>query len=115
MTLRRFIGINRYMCDVLNELKEITKGHIKGNRLDYVHSLIEEIRSMGSRMEAALEDKGDIERLTNDRQKIKKDIRELESKLNTAKQMINDIVDMDIEGILEELKDEAKEEEEEDE
>jgi uncharacterized protein YlxW (UPF0749 family) len=72
---------NRYLCDVLEEMRTTTKTLNFGMIL----GLIEEVQTAGNRMEAALEDKRDaddlrdeIHNLKRERMKLKKEIEKLE-------------------------------------
>ena len=68
---------NRYLCDILEEMRTTTKTLNFGMLL----GLIEEVQTTGNRMEAALDDKRDAEwireeihTLKRERTKIKKEI-----------------------------------------
>ena len=72
---------NRYLCDILEEMRTTTKTLNFGMLL----GLIEEVQTTGNRMEAALEDKRDagflrdeIHNLKRERRKLKKEIEKLE-------------------------------------
>ena len=72
---------NRYLCDVLEEMRTTTKTLNFGMLL----GLIEEVQTAGNRMEAALEDKRDagflrdeIHNLKRERTKLKREIEKLE-------------------------------------
>ena len=76
---------NRYLCDVLEEMRTTTKTLNFGMLL----GLIEEVQTAGNRMEAALEDKRDagdlrdeIHNLKRERMKLKKEIEKLEDTLD---------------------------------
>jgi len=63
-----YIGYpNRYICTVLDEMREC----LKNLNFAYFASLIEEVQMLANRMEASLEDKKDIRKLTNDIHKLK--------------------------------------------
>ena len=75
---------NRYLCDILEEMRTTTKTLNFGMIL----GLIEEVQTAGNRMEAALEDKRDagdlrdeIHNLKRERIKLKKEIEKLEDKV----------------------------------
>ena len=75
---------NRYLCDILEEMRTTTKTLNFGMLL----GLIEEVQTAGNRMEAALEDKRDagdlrdeIHNLKRERTKLKKEIEKLEDKV----------------------------------
>jgi len=72
---------NRYLCDILEEMRTTTKTLNFGMIL----GLIEEVQTAGNRMEAALEDNRDagdlrdeIHNLKRERMKLKKEIEKLE-------------------------------------
>jgi hypothetical protein len=69
-------GLNRTMCDVLNELRKCYETRNFANML----SLVEEVQSMGNRMEAALYDIKDLKSLHKDIKKAKKELKALEAK-----------------------------------
>jgi len=62
-----YIGPQRYVCTVLDEMRECTK------KLNFspLSSLIEEVQILVNRMEAALESKKDIAKLYLDLRKLK--------------------------------------------
>jgi len=75
---------NRYLCDILEEMRTTTKTLNFGMLL----GLIEEVQTAGNRMEAALEDNRDagdlrdeIHNLKRERMKLKKEIEKLEDKV----------------------------------
>ena len=75
---------NRYLCDILEEMRTTTKTLNFGMLL----GLIEEVQTAGNRMEAALEDNRDaddlrdeIHNLKRERMKLKKEIETLEDKV----------------------------------
>jgi len=75
---------NRYLCDILEEMRTTTKTLNFGMIL----GLIEEVQTAGNRMEAALEDNRDaddlrdeIHNLKRERMKLKKEIETLEDKV----------------------------------
>lgn len=63
-----YIGVNRYLCTVLEEMRECCK------KLNFspMGSLIEEAQILGNRMEAGLETKGDLRNIMEDLSKLKK-------------------------------------------
>ena len=69
--------INRTICGVLEDMRALDKTKNYGPLL----SLIEELQMMGNKMEAAIGDKNDVKRMVKDRDKLKKQIRELKDKL----------------------------------
>ena len=66
-------GPNRYICDVLKEMREC----IKTANFSYLSGLIEEAQTMANRMEAALTDAKDIRELAEDRSKKNKEMKVL--------------------------------------
>ena len=67
---------NRTLCDVLEEVRKC----IKTQNYSYLPGLVEEIQSLGNRMEAALEDANDLEHNKEQLRELKKEIKELETK-----------------------------------
>ena len=67
------MSTNRYMCTVLDEMRMC----VKTLNFAYLLSLIEEIQSMGNRMESKLEDIGDFEVWSEQRDKLKKELKVL--------------------------------------
>ena len=83
MRLQR-IGLNvpnRTLCDVLEEMRKC----FKTRNFSYLPGLIEEAQTMGNRMERALWDQHDVERLRNERKKLEKEIKELENESQKRK------------------------------
>lgn len=73
---------NRYMCSALEEMREQLKVLDENNIARYrsiTSMLIEEIQTMGNRMEAGLEDKQDLATLTEKRSKLRKEVRALKA------------------------------------
>ena len=68
---------NRYLCDVLNEMRECTKTL----NFSYLMGLIEESQTLANRMEAKLYDVKDFERLRDDIKDLKKKEKKLEEKI----------------------------------
>jgi cell shape-determining protein MreC len=67
---------NRYLCSVLDEMRECTKTL----NFSYLLGLIEEAQTLGSRMEAKLFEIKDFEHLHKDIAKLKKQKKKLEDK-----------------------------------
>ncbi len=67
---------NRYLCSVLDEMRECTKTL----NFSYLSGLIEEAQTLGSRMEAKLYDIKDFERLRDHIKELKKEKKKLEEK-----------------------------------
>jgi len=68
---------NRYLCSVLDEMRECTKTL----NFSYLLGLIEEAQTLGSRMEAKLFEIKDFEHLHKDIAKLKKQKKKLEEKI----------------------------------
>ena len=68
---------NRYLCSVLDEMRECTKTL----NFSYLLGLIEEAQSLGNRMEAHLYDIKDFNRLSKDIKALKKKKKKLEEKV----------------------------------
>ena len=68
---------NRYLCSVLDEMRECTKTL----NFSYLSGLIEEAQTLGSRMEAKLYEIKDYETLHEDIAKLKKQKKKLEEKI----------------------------------
>lgn len=77
----RYYGTNRYICTVLDAMRECSKT----KNFSYLDGLIEEAQYLGSAMEDALSDVGDVKSLREDRSKLKKEIKELEAKVEELK------------------------------
>lgn len=73
---------NRTLCDVLEEMRDC----VKTLNFSYLMGLIEEAQSMGNRMEAALQDKHDIKRLTEERSKLRREVQNLKDILDANKE-----------------------------
>ena len=74
-------GLNRYICDVLEEMRTSTK------TLNFamIPSLIEEVQTMANRMEMALADMKDLERLKMSIVEKKEELKKLEKKIAKKK------------------------------
>ena len=74
-------GLNRYVCEVLEEMRTCTK------TLNFalIPSLIEEVQTMVNRMEMALHDMKDLQLLKDDIAKKKEELAKLEKKLEKKK------------------------------
>jgi len=69
---------NRYLCSVLEEMRECTKTL----NFSYLLGLIEEAQSLASRMESKLYDIKDFDRLHEDIRDLKKKKKNLEKEVN---------------------------------
>lgn len=73
--MRRYYDYpNRTLCAVLDEMRKCCE---TGN-YSYLPGLIEEVQSLGNRMEAALHDQDDLYRANKHLKKLKEEIRKLE-------------------------------------
>ena len=74
-------GLNRYMCEVLDEMRTCQK------TLNFaiLPSLIEEVQTMANRMEMALSDMKDLEILKEDIHEKKQELKDLEKKIKKKK------------------------------
>ena len=70
-------GLNRYVCEVLDEMRTCTK------TLNFalIPSLIEEVQTMVNRMEMALSDMKDLQLLKDDIVEKKEELAKLEKKI----------------------------------
>ena len=71
------MNTNRYICDVLQEMRECTKTL----NFSYLLGLIEEVQTLASRMEAKLYDIKDFERLHEEIKALQKKKKKLEEKV----------------------------------
>ena len=72
---------NRYLCNVLDEMRAC----IKTLNFSYLAGLIEEVQTMGNRMEAKLEDMDDHARLLKERDELYKEVIELKKERDAIK------------------------------
>ena len=68
---------NRYLCDVLNEMRKC----VKTLNFSYLLGLIEEAQTLGSRMESRLFEIKDYERLHKEIRDLKKKKKKLEKEV----------------------------------
>lgn len=88
-----FYGPNRYVCTVLDEMRKQLAALKWGNVSRYkaiTALMIEEAQTMVNRMEAGLEDVGDLERLKEECRKEKKKLRKLQAKVKALKEVTDD-------------------------
>ena len=71
------MSVNRYLCSVLDEMRECTKTL----NFSYLLGLVEEAQTLGSRMEAKLYDIKDFERLHEEIKVLQKKKKKLEEEL----------------------------------
>jgi len=74
-------GLNRYVCDVLEEMRT----SVKTLNFAMIPSLIEEVQTMANRMEMALEDLKDLKRLKDEIHEKKEELKKLEKKIAKKK------------------------------
>ena len=70
-------GLNRYVCDVLEEMRT----SVKTLNFAMIPSLIEEVQTMVNRMEMALEDMKDLKGLKDEIHDKKKEYEALKDKI----------------------------------
>ena len=82
---------NRYLCDALEDMRMC----FKTRNFSYLEGLIEEVQSMGNRMESAIRDKkdcgylvDDIKRLIEQKKKLKKQKKKLEKEVEKLEKEI---------------------------
>ena len=73
---------NRYLCDVLNEMRKC----VKTLNFSYLLGLIEEAQTLGSRMESRLFEIKDYERLHKEIRDLKKKKKKLEREVEELKE-----------------------------
>lgn len=76
MSIFRWYGLNRTICDVI---AEVLKCH-KTRNYSMLPSLMQEMQLMADRMEAALSDLKDLESLRQEIKKAKNELKKLEDK-----------------------------------
>ena len=74
-------GLNRYMCDVLTEMRTCTET----SNYAYLPSLIEEVQVMANRMEASLYDKNDYTSIKKMIAEKNVELKKLEKKIEKKK------------------------------
>ena len=67
-------GPNRYICDVLGEMRKMHETRNYAGLL----SLIEEAQTLANRMEAALHDHGDYESMLERKAELKQELKEMQ-------------------------------------
>jgi 5-bromo-4-chloroindolyl phosphate hydrolysis protein len=73
-----YYGLNRTLCDVLNEMR---KCH-KTRNYSILLSLIEEAQSMGNRMESGLHDISDLREIREELSDARKNLKELQKSIS---------------------------------
>ena len=74
-------GLNRYVCDVLEEMRT----SVKTLNFAMIPSLIEEVQTMANRMEMALEDMKDLKSLKDEIHEKKEELKILKKKIEKKK------------------------------
>ena len=77
-------GLNRYVCDVLEEMRT----SVKTLNFAMIPSLIEEVQTMANRMEMALEDMKDLKGLKEEIYDKKKEYETLKDKIRKIEKKI---------------------------
>ena len=72
-----YTGTNRYVCSVLDEMRECLKVWYGQSSKRHMAALIEEAQTLVNRMEAGLQDIKGHESLLEKRRKLKKEIKKL--------------------------------------
>ena len=73
---------NRYLCDVLDEMRKC----VKTLNFSYLSGLIEEVQTLGSRMESKLFDIKDFEHLHEEIRDLKKKKKKLEKEVEALEE-----------------------------
>ena len=76
---------NRTICDVFAEMREADKT----KNYSYLLGLIEEAQSMANRMEAGLGDKKDLEHMSDEKKRLKKELKKLDQEVDSKKDAAN--------------------------
>lgn len=86
MTRRWYGGYpNRTICDILSEMRTA----YEARNFSYILGLIEEVQSLANRMEAAISDMKDLNEGREYKSKLKKEIKELETKAKGLRELTN--------------------------
>lgn len=80
---------NRTLCEVLEEMRTCDKT----KNYSYLKGLIEEVQTMGNRMEAALEDFNDLERSHEQKSEAHKELKEINKKIKVAEEKLDKLKD----------------------
>lgn len=77
---------SRTICSVMDEMRVYLKLVVKDKKHhDHLLSLVEESQTLANRMEAAIWDQHTIKSLQDERQRLKKEINDLEQKIASLK------------------------------
>ena len=74
-------GLNRYICDVIEEMRT----SVKTLNFAMIPSLIEEVQTMANRMEMALEDMKDLKSMKDEIHEKKEELKILKKKIEKKK------------------------------
>ena len=74
--------VNRFLCDVLREMRKC----VKTSNFSYLLGLIEEVQTLGSRMESKLFDIKDFDRLHEEIRDLKKKKKKLEKEVEALEE-----------------------------
>lgn len=91
MTRYRYDHINRTICQVLDEMRKA----YETRNFSYLLGMIEEAQNMANRMEAALDNKKDLEFYNSERKKVLKQLKELDKELEQKKELLGKSDDSD--------------------
>lgn len=82
MSYRYYTGVNRTVCEVLEEIRSCDKTKNYSPLL----GLVEEVQSLVNRMEASLRDVNDLEHLADEKRKLKKKLKKLSKKTESTEE-----------------------------
>ena len=86
--------LNRTMCDVLKEMRDLndklTSATVNQHKKTFAY-LIEEVQSMGNRMEAALTEKGELEDIHEEWRQETKKMKKLKAEISELSQKKEDL------------------------
>ena len=108
MAYRRYHDYpNRTLCSVLDDMRNCYKTY----NFYAVAALIEECQALANRMEAAIQNFGDIEDINKHRGKAKDELRRLEREINQAEQKLSKLkADLPTKAEKKEMKNKYKQE-----
>ena len=78
--------VHRFLCDVLREMRTA----VKVGRIDMLNGLIEEIQTMGNRMEAKLEEYRDLGYQLEKAHEIRKKLREMKKTVGEIEEKLKE-------------------------
>lgn len=87
--MRRFISTypNRVLCDVIKEAKKCCETL----NFSYLPGLLEEIQHMGSKMEAALEDYGDLKDARKQVKEAREELLNIEAQIKAQEKLLEEL------------------------